>query len=382
MRNLPNTPSNVNRSFGRYNTLLDNAHRIDEPTHPILEGVVQAVNTEDQTCLVYTEDGRSFDGVPCATPWFSFSSGKGIYAHPEANSRVLLTKAFSGSWYIIGFIPLASDDENAPYANNKELLNEGDIYLSTKFGNYLSLLKDAGCIDICNSHACRILMDSMANRIFMYSQQLKVVNSAAKVEMFTNEDGDTATTAFFRYKLDNILNFIKVILGNVALANANDSVGDKNPETLFSFNVSNKAGITVDFEGNVKVYLKSLQIFAEEGLSTHSGGPVDIKCNDSISVNATGLLKLLAGDINVGAGDNVSVASNGALSVSAQANMSLQAGGNMVRGASGNIIDTGGSITHSRGTGSPQSAETYSAEELPGMHNKTSEENIEYGDFS
>lgn len=277
---------NFNTVHGRYNSLLSEAPPMVQVDNWALEtGEVVIVNA-DYTCRVLLDSGSDLPFVSYMSPWFAFGGGHGMYVRPEANSRVLVGRAFNGEWYIMGFIPLDNMEEQFSPMNGRKDLQEGDMCLSTAYGNYIEIRKNAGCIILHNNDACKIILDSKENQIFMHSQRLYIVNAAGSVEMTVNKDGDTITTGYFRMKLDDEKNFVKIMMGNIGLVNeskyALDSKGEKSsPKLIFSINICNKASITVDTEGNVITYCNSEERRVEEESTLIANGVItDMSAKD------------------------------------------------------------------------------------------------------
>jgi len=271
---------NFNSVHGRYNTLTSPpSNYAGDSNWSITEGEVVIVNPADHTCRVHTDDGRDLHNVMSVSPWFSFGTGAGMYFYPEAGSRVVLGKSFNGTWYILGYVPLKNVQAEAPLLNGKRDIREGDACISTAFGNYIEIRKTAGCITLHNTEVCKMILDSKENQLFIHTQRLKIVNQAGSIEMTTDTQGNTVTVGYFRQKLDDNKNFVKIMMGSVGLVNSTRYAvgpdGEKSsPPIIFSINISNKASLTVDTEGNVISYCKSAEHRVEEDSETVANGNI------------------------------------------------------------------------------------------------------------
>ena len=268
---------NFNSVYGKYNAVVDYARpQSSTGDWNIVEGEIIYVSPEDHTCVVQTEDGRNLYNVASLSPWFSFSTGCGMYFYPEAKSRVVLGKSYTGQWYILGYAPLKNVSDPAPMLNGKRDIKEGDATISTAFGNFIEVRKTAGSIAIHNTETCEIILDSKENQIFIRSQRLYILNSAGSIEMTTDTNGNTVTVGYFRQKLNDNANFVKVMMGSVGLAGGAYTVnadGTKsNPPLIFSINICNKASLTVDTAGNVISYCKSHEQRVEEDSTLIANG--------------------------------------------------------------------------------------------------------------
>lgn len=256
---------NESSVHGRFNNVGNNHDSLYNSEVWALEtGLVTEVYS-DYTCRVSTTTGRDLLRVPYATSWYSYSNGCGIYMHPEADSRVILGRDCFGCWYILGFLPyhLFEADEIS-FLNGKRDLQQGDICASTAAGNYIEIRKFAGTITLHNTEICKIIMDSKENQIFIHSQRLYILNAAGLIQMTTDTKGNTVTVGYFRKQLDDTKNFVKVLMGSTGLIDeSKNSIAEdgtmSSPSIMLSVNISNKASLTVDTEGNVKTYCNSYE---------------------------------------------------------------------------------------------------------------------------
>lgn len=328
--------TNFNSVWGRYNNMYSILESKATTNWPIREGTVLSVNREDYTCTVRS-GGSTFSKVRCCAPWFNCTNGKGVTVHPESGSWVLIAKAESSAWFILGFIPMINVvDEN--YKNSKPDLNEGDIDLSTDTGNFIRITKTDQTIWLFNSPACQVIMTSMNNKISVLTQQLFIENRAGAIWMISDrcedpvedpETGelldrpvDTLTTGFFKMNTADFEHFVKFDIGKVSLSN---EVPDN---VIAALNICNKLSITVDTDGNVTFY------------------------------TAGNKTNLTIGNVMEVAKGTMGLKSVGEFNVASDRSVNTSAAGNIVEQAGGEISNNAASVTHGPGSASPNVSAT------------------------
>jgi len=267
---------------------------------PIREAVVKSVNWEDYTCTVTDSSGAAHDKVRCVSPWFNYTTGFGINFCPESNSRVLITKGPGLEWFILGFISSEQlKEEGKPdtyYNNYRPNIVEGDMHLSTEAGNFIFIRKTAHSIRIENTPACFIDMQAASNYIHIGCQNLLLQTKSCMITMRaddpeTVEDEnkktkakpvDVCTTGFFRTNTGDYKNFIKIDIGKVKLNNP-----DVEDNIILSLNICDKAGITIDTNGNIKTYTNGDGMYMSKGNVTFASknGGINFKSKENITIN-------------------------------------------------------------------------------------------------
>lgn len=356
--------SNYNLSLGTINNIdAPNTDNIPLGPWPIEPGFVQYVNPDDYTCYVVTDSGRQ---IPCAlylSPWFSFSTGAGIYTYPQVNSRVLIGYTSNQEGFILGFIPCQTYIGDNIYLNNRTAdLTEGDIHISTEYGSFIQMCNFGQLINIECDPVCKIEMQSTEHKIFMKSHRVYINTAAGLLQMDTTDDGRATTVAYFRMKTGDVENFVKVIIGNTGV-----SVGDKlqlntdgsrsSTEVIFALNICNKASITVDTDGNVVTYCKSIQNRVVEDVDNIINGKITTAVQKGVSTANKGDLKISAtGNLEVAANDKLVLSGGSSLeavspgtTIASTGSLDITCSGVMTRSSNGAIIDKGTSIQHSAG---------------------------------
>ena len=371
--------TNYNASVGIYNSIAaPNSDAVSIGSWAIETGEVKYVYSDDYTCYVITDTGKQLDRVLCLSPWFSFSNGAGMYTYPQINSRVLVGKTISNQYYILGFLPLQNYDSNDIYLNNKTPdLTEGDIHISTEYGSFIQLCNYGKIINIECDPVCKIELQSSEHKIFMKSHRVYINTAAGLLQMDTTDDGKTTTVAYFRMQTGDVENFVKVIIGNTGV-----SVGDKlqlntdgsrsSTQVIFALNICNKASITVDTDGNVVTYCKSIQNRVVEDVDNLVNGMISTSVQKGVSTANKGDLKIEAtGSLEIAANDKLTLSGGSSLEavspstiLASTGSMNITSGGTMTRSSGGSIIDEASSIKHSSGgPGSIPSVVNVSVEE-------------------
>lgn len=300
--------SNFNWMWECFNNLSSPPDPRTSRTWPIREAVVKSVDWEDYTCTVTDDSGATHDKVRCISSWFSSITGFGINFCPESYSHVLITKGPGLEWFIIGFAPSEQlKEENKPdtyYKNYRPDIMEGDMHFSTEAGNFIFIRKTAHSIRIENTPACFIDMQATSNYIHIGCQNLLLQTKSCMVTMraddpetVEDENGktkakpvDVCTTGFFRTNTGDYKNFIKIDIGKVKLNNP-----DVEDNIILSLNICDKAGITIDTDGNIKSYTNGDGTYMSKGnvvVASKNGGinfksKEDIKFDTEKSVHTT-----------------------------------------------------------------------------------------------
>lgn len=243
---------------------------------PLIIGHVKNVQPQLYMCNVLSDDGRNIPNVSWASPVFSAGTGSGMYAVPEEDARVLVGKFFNGIWYIVGYIPQIADYEGNQSVNGRRDLQHGDMAMSTTGGALLEMKNNAEYIKL-KTGAMEILMETASNRINMFSHRFRILNKAGFIDMTADPNGYTKTTMFFRKKIDDPNNFVKIEMGHLG-QRSDRAYGatqdDPPPEIIFHCDICNKIRITADTEGELKIYAHRIRILAEETIYTGCNGSI------------------------------------------------------------------------------------------------------------
>lgn len=265
-----------------YNNIYGNfGHRV-EPSSigvvppslwPLETGKIETVDIVNHTCRVYSDSGMDLPRVSWVSPWFSFSNGGGFYAMPEAQSRVLLGKAATGEWYIVGFIPMMNKEDGYKTVNGRKPIQEGDIVLNTAYGNFIEIRKYAGSIAIFNNELSYINLEAADNKIFIRSQRLLIINDAGTVSMTSDSEGRTQTMAYLKRVVDDDANFVKIDIGYLGAKAKNYDLPGA-PDVILHINVCDKACLSVDVAGNIKVTGETLQFDIRKDIHRITGANI------------------------------------------------------------------------------------------------------------
>lgn len=272
---------NYNSVYGNYNRKFDpHTVQINNTAWALELGTIQIVNEDEYSCWVDTDSGKSFPRVHYLSPWFTHSTGAGMYHMPESGARVLLGQSSNGEWYILGYAPLQNYADSYQCKNGRRDLQRGDFCVSTEYGNYIEIRKNAGYIEIHNNEACKIVLQSQGNQIFIHSQRLLINNAAGTINMTVNDKGEAVTVGLFKMRVDDDENFVKIMAGSVGASSGDHytidpASGDVSvPKVIFSINVCNKFSLTVDTEGNLKTYANSHEHLVEGDHEIEANGIV------------------------------------------------------------------------------------------------------------
>ena len=94
------------------------------------------VNPKEYTCALVTENSnKPMTNVPYSSPYCHYPEGEGMTFVPEVGSQAILLHTNEGP-IIIGFIMTAGTDR---FRGNRPVAKPGDIFASTRDGNFLYL---------------------------------------------------------------------------------------------------------------------------------------------------------------------------------------------------------------------------------------------------
>ncbi len=136
------------------------------------------VNTRDYTVDVQYESyphSTHFD-IPWMTQYLHQNQGEGIAVMPEIGSTVwVCVPSESGKdAFVLGWTPI---DESGTYRAGRELLNPGDIHMSTRDGNFV-YLRRGGIVQIGASPVCQRLYIPLRNIIRDFAENYELSTPA------------------------------------------------------------------------------------------------------------------------------------------------------------------------------------------------------------
>jgi len=248
----------------------------DYSSWPLQVGEIRDVNADKHVCTVAI-GGMVVPNVNWSTPAFSCGNGAGFYTMPEPGSRVIIGKFYDNQWYIFGFIPYNSRQENYDSVNGRKSIQYGDVVMGTASGNFIEIRRYGESLQIRNNANCYIALEGTGNKITIRNQNFYFTSDSCTAAMQSNDLGQTTTSLYFKRKVDDSANFVKLDIGTTGLKNSSvyENSGNDSTEVIFSLNFGSKARITVDIEGNIKMYGKSLRFMAEESVITESNGIIE-----------------------------------------------------------------------------------------------------------
>ncbi len=159
----------------------------------IQRGRVITVNTRDYTVDVRQEFqpyGAFFD-VPFGVPYVHQAQGEGINFMPEVGATCWICQpsedgrdAFVLSWTTV--------DEDSSYRGGRPLLNPGDIHLSTRDGNFVSIRR-GGVVQIGSTTICQRVFIPIRNTIQDFAENYYLQTPGGDLTWLvarTEEQGD------------------------------------------------------------------------------------------------------------------------------------------------------------------------------------------------
>lgn len=255
----------------------------DYNSWPLQTGEISDVNAELHTCIVSC-NGKEIKEVSWSSPWFACGSGAGTYFMPEKGAKVLLGKFIDHKWYILGFIPYNSRSEAYESVNGRKPLQYGDFVLSTAAGNFIEVRRYGESIQIHNNPNCYMALESTENKMTVRVENFALSTDSGTMNMQSDDKGRTLTSLFLKRKVDDNNKFVKLDIGTTGFKNSSlySSGGDQETEVIFSLNIGSNARLTVDVDGNVKLYGKSLTFMAETSITTECNGTITDSAVDDI----------------------------------------------------------------------------------------------------
>lgn len=148
------------------------------------------VNTRDYTVDVRYEAypySTHFD-IPWMVPYMHQNQGEGVSIMPEVGSTVWVCRPSESGRdaFVLGWTPV---QESGTYRGGRELLNPGDIRLSTRDGNFL-VLRRGGIVQIGSTPICQRLYIPIRNVIRDFAENYELTTPAGDLtwEVMREED--------------------------------------------------------------------------------------------------------------------------------------------------------------------------------------------------
>lgn len=152
---------------------------------------VLAVNTRDYTCDVQYESYpySTHNDIPWITPYLHQNQGEGIAIMPEVGSTVwVCNPSESGKdAFVLGWTPI---QESGTYRAGRELLNPGDIHLSTRDRNFV-FLRRGGIVQIGATPVCQRIYIPIRNIIRDFAENYEMTTPAGDLTWEVMRDVDS-----------------------------------------------------------------------------------------------------------------------------------------------------------------------------------------------
>ncbi len=183
-------PERISRPGGETPTRSKSSASTDATSASVFRAEVLAVNTRD-----YTVDVR-YESFPYSThldiPWMTLylhqNQGEGVAVMPEVGSTVwICNPSESGKdAFVLGWTPI---QESGTYRAGRQLLNPGDIHLSTRDGNFV-YLRRGGIVQVGSTPVCQRLYIPIRNVIRDFAENYQMSTPAGDLtwEVLRAED--------------------------------------------------------------------------------------------------------------------------------------------------------------------------------------------------
>jgi len=232
------------------------------------------VDTSKYRCTVIDETGGTYEGIQ-VMPVYVNTEGGGIFWMPEVNSIVwLLFPSVDRVPMILGGCAqpaqLGQDDESDPndFRMNRPVLNEGDMELSSKDGNFL-IMRRGGVIEVGATQVAQRVYIPLSNVIRDLCENYELLTTGGKLSFRSRREdeshGQLRTPVELRLQLKEFAQDDPIIdlgLGRIAEEDDERVVNGKLGGVIARILINNRFRYWVDRDGNVQSYV--------HGRSTHS----------------------------------------------------------------------------------------------------------------
>ncbi len=173
---------------------------IENPT--VERGRILAVNVRDYTVDVVSEFSQKVvPDLPFAVPYTHHTNGEGINYMPEVGATCWFCLTSDRQGLVLGFTPVV---ESGGYRGGRPLLSPGDIHLSTRNGNFVSL-KRGGIVQVGSSTICQRVYLPIKNIIKDFCENYELHTFGGDLTWTVDrqeedEDGHKGTTFYVAVK--------------------------------------------------------------------------------------------------------------------------------------------------------------------------------------
>lgn len=296
----------------------------------IQRGRVYAVDVRNYTVDIISEYTYAITpDVPFASPYAHYSNGEGINFMPEVGATCWYCKTSDNQVFVLGFTP---PTEEGGFRGGRPLLSPGDIHLSTRNGNFVTL-KRGGVVQVGSNAICQRVYFPIKNIIRDFAENYELHTFGGdliwSVDRQENDsDGHRMSSFVVKVKEfaddpnDDPIALLKI-----------GSHGDSD-KTILTLETRDKGAgkvkvsLTFDKDGNVNWNLeKKLTLNAKGDISVETNGALDLKAKNTISIqSASAKMELKAVGIDIKSSANLTLSSNAITSIKGTL-VKLNAGG-------------------------------------------------------
>lgn len=172
---------------------------------------IVSVNTEAYEMRVFSD--RISPPMEIPSLYYNVRDGKGSGIHiiPEVGAEVWIAETSDGTFVPLSYHSIMSDS----YRNNRPAGIEGDLFLSTRDGNSLSLLR-GGSVAIESSPVCKVLMDPVSDTINSFSSESGNYTLAKSDESICNDDRSTIASVKVFENADDPGHILEYDMGKIS----------------------------------------------------------------------------------------------------------------------------------------------------------------------
>jgi hypothetical protein len=183
----------ISRPGGETPTRSSSSATTGSSAAAIFRAQIVNVNIRDYTVDVIYESypySSHFD-IPWMVPYLHQSQGEGVTVMPEVGSTVWVCRPSESGRdaFVLGWTPI---QEDGSYRAGRELLNPGDLQLSTRDGNFL-YLRRGGIVQIGATPVCQRLYIPIRNIIRDFAENYQMSTPAGDLNwevMRAEDQGD------------------------------------------------------------------------------------------------------------------------------------------------------------------------------------------------